>query len=138
LRWSSVSESERTFDGPICPITREDTDFGLPFGHVVRASSRGAASCLLHIIPLNGLRPWGTKDVPHFPLPVRLSAFLVSGSTPGSYYPALWLGWVAIIMGGEGIIDNYKRRSPAWPSFVAPEKACPSTKFPPSTPMAAA
>jgi hypothetical protein len=37
-----VSESERTSNGPIFPITREDTDFGLSFGHVVRASVASA------------------------------------------------------------------------------------------------
>jgi hypothetical protein len=74
LRWSSVSDSERTFDGPIFPITREETDFGLPFGHVARGTSREAASCLLCIIHLNQWSPALGRNV--CPA-VRLSAFLV-------------------------------------------------------------
>ena len=35
-----MSESERTSDEPIFPITREDTDFGLPFGRVVSEEER--------------------------------------------------------------------------------------------------
>jgi hypothetical protein len=35
-----VSEYERTSDEPIFPITREDTDFGLPFGRVVSEEER--------------------------------------------------------------------------------------------------
>ena len=99
-----MSESERTSDGPIFPITREDTDFGPPFGHVVRASVASAddvtegeaASYLLYIIHLNGLRPWGGTSF--IPTSRSLSCLdlRLSGSTPGFYYPASWLGCVAI------------------------------------------
>ena len=80
MRWSSVSESERTFDGPIFPITREDTDFGLPFGHVVRASSRGGGI----LFTLHNTFEWSLafgEERPSSPTsgpcPVWLSALLV-------------------------------------------------------------
>jgi hypothetical protein len=71
----------------------------------------------------------------------------LSGSTPGSYYPPLRLGWVVIswplwaIVGSgvESIIDNYKRRSPAWSSFLCGPRGPDllSTTCPPPTPKAA-
>jgi len=71
----------------------------------------------------------------------------LSGSTPGSYYPPLRLGWVviswplwAIVGSGVGsIIDNYKRRSPAWSSFLCGPRGPDllSTTCPPPTPKAA-
>jgi hypothetical protein len=71
----------------------------------------------------------------------------LSGSTPGSYYPPLRLGWVviswslwAIVGSGVGcIIDNYKRKSPAWSSFLCGPRGPDllSTTCPPPTPKAA-
>jgi hypothetical protein len=71
----------------------------------------------------------------------------LSGSTPGSYYPPLRLGWVviswplwAIVGSGVGsIIDNYKRRSPAWSSFLCGPRGPDllSTTCLPPTPKAA-
>jgi len=68
--------------------------------------------------------------VPHFPLPV------LSGSPPFWFNSRLLLPGFAVGLDcglfapvchyGEwkdSIIDNYERRSPAWPFFVAPEKA---------------
>jgi hypothetical protein len=82
-----VSESERTFDGPIFPIAREDTDFGLPFGHVVRASSRGSGI----LFTLHNTFGWSPAleeerpSSPHFPLPV-LSASLPLWGVERRYY----------------------------------------------------
>jgi hypothetical protein len=78
-----VSESERTFDRPIFPIAREDTDFGLPFGHVVRASSRGSG-ILFTLHNTVGWSPALEKERPSSPplpalCPVRLSAIVGSG-----------------------------------------------------------
>ena len=78
------------------------------------------------------MQPWSwwrrnvLRPPVYAPCPVRISAFLVQPPTPGSYYPPLRLGWVVIscplwaIVGSgvESIIDNYKRRSPAWSSFL--------------------
>jgi hypothetical protein len=125
LRWSSVSESERASADSADDRTRN-------CGSETRGATLAgeAVSCLLYIIHLNGLRPWG-RNVLRPPTSRSLSCpdLRLSGSTPGSYYLALRLGWVAIswplcaIMGSgrESIIDNYERRSPAWPSFVASE-----------------
>lgn len=102
MRWSSVSDSERTFDGPIFPITREETDFGLPFGHVARGSSREAASCLLCIIHLNQWSPALGRNVLRPPLPA-LSAWL-SGSLP------FWFNsWLLILGFVNGLSCNHSR-----------------------------
>ncbi len=119
MRWSSVSESERTFDGPIFSIAREDTDFGLPFGHVARGSSRGGGILsTLHntferMVPgLGG----GKSFVLHFPLSLRLSAFLVRLLAPTTRLcgrAELQSLWEV----ERSYYSNYER-----PSFVTPRE----------------
>jgi hypothetical protein len=105
-----VSESERTFDGPIFPITREDTDFAASpsvtrtkncgsetRGATLARRSRGGGI----LFTLHNTFEWCPalgEERPSSPTSRSLSCpdLRLSGSTPGSYYLALRLGWVAI------------------------------------------
>ena len=126
MRWSSVSESERASGASADDRTRNcgSETRGVT---LARRSRGGRVLFTLHntFECSLGLGGGGTSFVPQFTLPV-LSGSPPFWFNPGSYCPPLRLGWVVISCplwaivwgGGESIIDNYKRRSPAWSSFL--------------------
>ena len=126
MRWSSVSESERASGASADDRTRNcgSETRGVT---LARRSRGGRVLFTLHntFECSLGLGGGGTSFVPQFTLPV-LSGSPPFWFNPGSYYPPLRLGWVVISCplwaivgsGAESIIDNYKRRSPAWSSFL--------------------
>jgi hypothetical protein len=128
LRWSSVSESERASGASADDRTRNcgSETRGVT---LARRSRGGRVLFTLHntFECSLGLGGGGTSFVPQFTLPV------LSGSPPFWFNPRLVLSALAIGLGcdllspvghcGEwsrrdGIIDNYKQRSPAWSSFL--------------------
>ena len=130
MRWSSVSESERASGASADDRTRNcgSETRGVTLARRSLDAHGEAASCLLYIIHLNAALVLVEEERPSSPSLRSLFCqdLRLSGSTPGSYYPPLRLGWVVIscplwaIVGSgvESIIDNYKRRSPAWSSFL--------------------
>ena len=145
MRWSSVSETERASGASADDRTRNcgSETRGVT---LARRSRGGRVLFTLHNTFECSLGGGGTSFVPQFTLPV------LSGSPPFWFNPRLVLSALAIGLGcdllapvghcGEwsrSIIDNYKRRSPAWSSFLCGPRGPDllSTTCPPPTPKAA-